>query len=162
MPSETPFSHRHSDFAFLGGAWHVHHRELRRRLAGSRDWFEFAGSCRAWELMNGAANIDDNVLFDPGGTYRAVSFRTFDAATGDWSIWWVEARAPALTAPVTGRFSAGRGMFLSAEQFEGRAIMVRFIWSDISLTAARWEQAFSADGGVDWEVNWIMNFERAA
>jgi hypothetical protein len=24
----------------------------------------------------------------------------------------------------------------------------------------RWEQAFSADGGANWETNWIMNFTR--
>ena len=27
-------------------------------------------------------------------------------------------------------------------------------------TAARWEQAFSADGGATWEVNWVMEFTR--
>jgi hypothetical protein len=26
--------------------------------------------------------------------------------------------------------------------------------------SARWEQAFSADGGKIWETNWIMEFVR--
>jgi hypothetical protein len=38
---------------------------------------------------------------------------------------------------------------------------MRFIWSRIGPTSARWEQAFSADGGASWEMNWIMDFTRA-
>jgi hypothetical protein len=54
----------------------------------------------------------------------------------------------------------GRGEFYDQELFEGRAIFCRFIWSDITATACRWEQAFSADGGTSWETNWIMEFTR--
>jgi hypothetical protein len=28
--------------------------------------------------------------------------------------------------------------------------------------AARWEQAFSDDGGATWETNWTMDFARVA
>jgi len=44
--------------------------------------------------------------------------------------------------------------------FEGRSIYVRFVWSGITATSCRWEQAFSADGGKTWETNWIMEFTR--
>ena len=43
---------------------------------------------------------------------------------------------------------------------EGRPIRVRFLWSRITDTSARWEQAFSLDGGGSWETNWIMDFTR--
>ena len=44
---------------------------------------------------------------------------------------------------------------------DGRPITVRFIWSAITASSARWEQAFSADGGATWESNWVMEFARA-
>jgi hypothetical protein len=37
---------------------------------------------------------------------------------------------------------------------------VRFLWRDISPRAARMEQSFSADGGKNWEVNWICELSR--
>ena len=45
----------------------------------------------------------------------------------------------------------------------GKPIVVRFIWSNITETSTRWEQAFSPDGRVQtWEVNWIMESTRIA
>jgi hypothetical protein len=35
-------------------------------------------------------------------------------------------------------------------------------WSDIGPERARWEQAFSADGGRSWETNWRMRMTRLA
>jgi hypothetical protein len=62
---------------------------------------------------------------------------------------------------VLGRFENGLGTFLGDDTFDGRPIRVRFIWSGIAADAARWEQAFSADGGATWETNWIMDFRRS-
>ena len=46
------------------------------------------------------------------------------------------------------------------ELFRGGMIYVRFLWMHESENAARWEQAFSGDGGKTWETNWIMEKER--
>lgn len=46
--------------------------------------------------------------------------------------------------------------------FEGRPIKVRFLWTGMATGSPRWEQAFSEDGGRTWEVNWVMDFTRAA
>jgi len=63
---------------------------LKERLAASQEWVEFEGTLVAQSLMDGNANVDDNVLYLPDDTYRAVSLRSFDPKTGEWSIWWLD------------------------------------------------------------------------
>jgi hypothetical protein len=54
------------------------------------------------------------------------------------------------------------GTFYADDTLRGKPIRVRFTWSKITATSARWEQAFSPDGGKTWEVNWTMQFERVS
>ena len=151
------------DWEWLNGTWNVWHHRLRERLAGSNQWDDFAGKSAEWQTMGGFGTIDDNALELPAGLYRAVGIRAFDPATRSWSIWWLDGRNQArLDPPVRGRFDGDSGTFVGADSFNGRPIMVRFRWTGIHGPRPRWEQAFSADGGATWEVNWVNWFTRAS
>ena len=82
------------DFDFFFGSWDVSHRRLQRRLAGDGNWDVFGGTCAVRPLLGGLGNVDDNVIELPGGAYRAATVRTFDPATRQWSIWWIDGRNP--------------------------------------------------------------------
>ena len=130
---------------------------------GNQDWEEFEGTCRSLPLMNGDANVDDNVLHLPSGSYRGIGLRSFNAKTGQWAIWWIDSRDPhRIEPPVLGGFKEGVGTFIGDDTLRGRPIKMRFQWSKITPTSAHWEQAFSPDGGATWEVNWRMEFTRTA
>ena len=149
------------DFDFLMGAWKVRHRRLKERLLGCQDWERFDGETRVWPLLDGRGNVDDNLLHLPSGPYRAVSLRAFDEAAQQWSIWWLDGRQPhQLDPPVVGGFADGVGEFQCDDELRGQPIRVRFRWTGTSGLSPRWEQAFSADGGRSWEINWEMDFER--
>lgn len=151
------------DFDFLIGSWVVEHRRLKTRLAHSDDWETFSGTCTATPLLAGQANIDDNLLNLPAGEYRAATLRSYDPVSRSWSIWWLDGRRPhQLDTPVVGGFRNGVGTFYADDQFQGAPVRIRFVWSDITSTSARWQQAFSGDGGATWETNWIMEFRRAS
>jgi hypothetical protein len=150
------------DFDFLVGSWTVRHRRLKARLAGCTEWETFNGTSTLWQTLGGAGTVDDNVIELPSGPYRAVSIRAFNPQTRQWSIWWLDARSPQIDSPVRGGFKDGVGTFLADEMFNGRAIKVRFQWSAVTPVSARWEQAFSPDGGATWETNWEMDFTRVA
>jgi hypothetical protein len=59
-----------------------------------------------------------------------------------------------------GEFNDGRGNFYGLDTFNGRRILVRNGFSDITSNSSHFEQAFSADGGKTWETNWVMTFAR--
>ncbi len=153
--------HEH-DWDWLAGRWTVKHKRLKERLTGCTEWDEFAGTSMTWITLGGLGTVDDNYIEAPNGPYRASSFRAFDAKSGQWSIWWLDGRNPTyIEPPVKGGFSGGVGTFEGDDTLRGKPIRVRFRWSDTTPTSARWEQAFSPDGGSTWEVNWAMDFTRA-
>lgn len=151
-----------ANFDFLIGHWRVAHRRLKERLAGCTEWVEFSGTMTTRKILGGLGNMDDCTLDLPEGAYCAAALRAFDTEKKHWSIWWLDGRHPGtIDAPMDGRFENGVGAFYADESFAGRPIRVRFMWTMPKVDGPRWEQAFSVDGGVTWETNWVMDFARA-
>ena len=150
-----------NDFDFLTGTWKVHHKLLKGRLKGSTEWEEFEGTCVDKKILNGLGNFDEVIMDRETGTVHAIAMRLFDIKSREWSIYWAAGSSGMLDVPMVGGFKNGRGEFYAQEILEGRHIYSRFIWSNITTSSCRWEQAFSADGGKTWETNWIMEHERA-
>lgn len=65
-----------------------------------------------------------------------------------------------MSVPTVGAFKNGRGEFYDMEPVNGRMVLVRNVWSDITPDSCHFEQAFSADGGKTWETNWIADDTR--
>lgn len=97
----------------------------------------------------------------PSQGWTGLTLRLFDVETGRWSLNWSSSRSGRLFPPVLGRFGPdGRGEFHGDDTHDGKDVRVRFVWSGISETTARWEQAFSVDGENTWLTNWTMDFTR--
>lgn len=149
------------DFDPFFGTWAAKHRKLRKRLAGSKDWDEFDGTQTCLPMLGGTGNLVDNFFDIPGGAYRGLTLRSYDPASKTWAIWWLDSRSPSrIDVPVIGRFENGIGTFYADDTFEGRPIRMRFLWSGVTATTRRWEQAFSPDGGKTWETNWTVDLTR--
>jgi hypothetical protein len=147
------------DFDFFVGSWNSVQRRLTKSSAGATEWLESRATTRSWQVFNGAGNIDEIHFQDWG--YTGLGTRLYNPQAQEWSIYWASSRNGELALPpVTGRFTDGVGLFYSEETYEGQDIIVRYKWSDITTTTARWEQAFSADKGQTWETNWTADFSR--
>lgn len=148
-----------NDFDFFVGEWDVANRRLLDSLDSDSGWEEFGGTNRCWSLFGGAANIDEMECPERG--FNGLTLRLFDQDTKEWSLNWSNSRFGRLDPPVQGRFREdGVGEFYGDDTYAGRAVRVRFLWSNITDRTARWEQAFSVDDERSWMTNWIMDFIR--
>ncbi len=156
------------DFDFYHGHWRIENKRLVKRLAGSTEWETFEATAQARPLPAGIGNFDDFVPQNWRPGFTGMSLRIYSPITKKWSIYWLDNKtggldaAGHLTVPVVGEFKDGVGTFTCNDEFEGKPIMVRYLWSNITHNSARWEQAFSPDGGKTWETNWVMNQTRIA
>ncbi|GAB2892967.1 hypothetical protein GCM10027074_71340 [Streptomyces deserti] len=146
------------DFDFFHGEWHVRNRRRTDFLDPDSAWEEFPATSRCWPLFDGAANIDEMDM--PHLGTKGLTLRLFDPVAEEWSLNWASSRTGTLFPPVVGRFENGRGEFHGDDTHDGKDVRVRFVWSGTTDTFARWEQAFSVDGGDTWLTNWIMEFTR--
>lgn len=161
-PTAAPRDGAH-DFDFLHGTWAIHNRRLRRPLSGSAEWYEYEARAVERPLWDGQGNLEEYDATLPDGTrLRGLALRLYDPAARRWTIHWASAANGRLDPPMTGTFRDGVGVFYSHEDYQGRMILVRFHWTPTGPGLARWEQAFSADGGATWETNWIMEFTRTS
>lgn len=148
------------DFDFEFGAWKAHISRRLKPLTGSTTWVEYEGTSVVRKVWNGRANLGELNVSGPSGQIQGLSLRTYNPQSRQWHISWVNSAEGTVGLPMIGGFNQGRGEFFNQEPFNGRAIFVRFIFSDITANSFQLEQAFSDDGGKTWEANWIAKFSR--
>jgi hypothetical protein len=151
------------DFDPLVGTWKAKLKRLVHPLSGSTTWIDFEGTQITRSVWGGRATLDEFHVDSPSTNTHidGLTLRLYNPESRQWHIYWANARKGTLDfPPVVGEFNNGRGEFYDQEYFEGRSIFVRYVWSDITATTARFEQSFSDDGGKTWEANWISTIER--
>lgn len=152
------------DFDFLIGDWQAHVRRLPDRLVGSHAWVTYAGISNHHKLLDTNANFEQFAVTSTDGKQhiKAQTLRMYNPQTHQWIIYGLDLDNGELdpAAPVIGEFKGRRGEFYNRTSWNGRVVLVRWVWLDISPHAARMEQSFSPDGGRNWEVNWICELSR--
>jgi hypothetical protein len=148
------------DFDFEFGTWKTHISRLVHPLSGSTTWVEYEGTSVVRKVWDGRANLLELEVSGPSGQIEALSLRIYNPVSRQWSLNFSNSSVGTLGQPTVGEFKNGRGEFYDQESFAGRAILVRFVISEIKPDSCHFEQSFSTDGGRTWEVNWIATDTR--
>jgi hypothetical protein len=147
-------------FDFELGNWNIHLKRLENPLMGLTKWVEFDGTSVTRKVWDGRSQIEEFEVASPTGHIEGLTLRLYDQKSRQWSLYWATSKGGTIGQPTIGEFKGGRGEFYDQEPYRGRAILVRFIWSDMTPNSAHFEQSFSDDGGKTWEVNWITDQKR--
>jgi hypothetical protein len=165
------------DFDFIYGKWRMPNHRLKTRLAGSHEWEDFI-TCDEGSPLPGGIGDTDYWKANYWKDFVGVTVRTYDPKTGLWRIYWVDNTfsGGVIQPPVVGKFKGNVGIFEGHDTFNGVPIIVRYTWTvntqgsraatdwerALNPTGApvmaKWEQAFSTDGGKTWETNWYNEF----
>ena len=143
------------DFDFEIGTWKTHLSRLAHPLTGSTTWVTYDGTTLVSKVWNDRANLAELEVDGTAGHIEGASLRLYNPDVRQWSLSFANSAVGTMATPTIGEFIHGRGEFYDQEMLNGRAIFVRFIIQPITPDSIRFEQAYSADGGKTWEVNWI-------
>jgi len=143
------------DFDFEIGTWKTHIRRLEHPLTGSSTWVEYDGTSVVRKIWGGKANLVELEVDGAAGHIEGLSLRLYNPQSHQWSLNFASSGGGSLGVPTVGEFRNGIGTFYDHEPINGRMVLVRNVWTDITPNSGRFEQAFSDDGGKSWEVNWI-------
>jgi hypothetical protein len=148
------------DFSF--GTWKTHIKRLQHPLSGSSTWMEYEGMSVVRKIWNGRASLGETEADGSPGHLEALSLRLYNPEAHQWNLIYASGQGGTLSVASSGDFKNGRGEFVDTEGFNGRNILVRQAWSDLTPGSCHFEQAFSEDGGKTWEVNWIATDTRVS
>jgi len=148
------------DFDPLIGSWKYHLKRRVHPLTGSNEWVEFDGTGVCYKVWNGGASVDTVDLDGPTGHIEGLTLRVYDPESHQWRLYWANRKKGILDPPQVGEFKDGHGQFFAQDVINGKAILIRFDWTNLNTSTPHFEQSFSDDGGKTWEVNWITDQTR--
>jgi hypothetical protein len=138
------------------GAWNIHMSRLLHPFTGSTTWTPLDGTVVVRPVWGGRANLAEIETQGPSAHLQFLALRLYNPQSQQWNLLFAHSNDGVLNTPaLIGEFKDRFGVFYDQEPYKGRAILVRFTFRSLTADSSRDEQAFSADGGKTWEVNWI-------
>lgn len=140
------------DFDFDLGLWKTHIVRRVHPLSGSDETVELNGTVNVRKLWNGRAQVEEIEADGPKGHWQGMTIFLYDPQAGQWSMNFANSAVGKFSTPMIGAFDKGVGTLSGTDTIDGRAILVRAVWSNFTPTSHQYQELYSADGGRTWEV----------
>jgi len=150
------------DFDPLIGSWKYHLKRRLHPLTGSTTWIELNGTGVCYKVWDGGAQLDTFEADGSTGHIEGLTLRVYNPQSHQWRLYWANSKIGILDPPQVGEFKNGQGEFFAQDTINGKTILIRFDWTNMTTNSPHFEQSFSDDGGKTWEVNWITDQTRIA
>jgi hypothetical protein len=160
QPADAALRDGRHDFDFNIGMWKTHIKRLLHPLTGSADSIELNGTVTVRKVWEGRAQLEEIEADGPNGHWEGMTLFLYNPESHQWSQTYADSKSGVLNAPSIGSFKDGRGELFSVDTNNGRSILVRGVWSDITPNSHRFEEAYSDDGGKNWQTVFSANLTR--
>lgn len=108
-------------------------------------------------IMDGCV-VQENFSGGESLHLRGTSVSVFDARSLHWKQTWVDNEGGYLD--FVGDFKDGQ-MILQREALRnGKKVLQRMVWKNITANEFDWSWEASQDGGKSWQVNWPIHYKR--
>jgi hypothetical protein len=111
-------------------------------------------------VWDGGAQLDTFEADGSTGHIEGLTLRVYNPQSHQWRLYWANSKIGILDPPQVGEFKNGQGEFFAQDTINGKTILIRFDWTNMTTNSPHFEQSFSDDGGKTWEVNWITDQTR--
>jgi hypothetical protein len=148
------------DFDFNIGVWKTHIRRILNPLSGSVKSIELNGTVAVRKVWDGRAQLEEIEAEGPNGHWEGLTLFLYNPQAHQWSQTFVDSKKGVLNPPAIGAFKDGRGELVAQDIVEGRSILIRAVWSDITADSHHFEESFSDDGGKTWAPAFIASLTR--
>jgi len=156
-PASRDGSH---DFDFNFGVWHTHIKRIANPFSGGDRSTELDGTVTVRKVWGGRAQIEEIKADGPDAHLEGLTLFIYNPQAGQWSQAFSSSDGASSDDPLVGAFKDGRGELFAKDTFDGRTILVRGEWSDITPDAHRFEEFLSDDGGASWHPEFIAQLTR--
>ncbi|MCC7446915.1 MAG: DUF1579 family protein [Anaerolineae bacterium] len=111
------------------------------------------------------AVLDDRVILEnfdgeQATPLRGMSVSTYNRALGKWQQTWVDNQGSYLD--FVGELQDGRMILMRHAALNGRPIMQRMVWYNITPDELDWNWERSEDAGATWSLQWHIHYHRKA
>jgi hypothetical protein len=157
--AHSPRDGRH-DFDFNIGVWKTHIRRILNPFASSSGSMELNGTVTVRKVWDGRAQLEEIEADGPKGHWEGLTLFVYNPEAHQWSQTFVDGATGVYGGGLVGEFKDGRGELFASDTFNGRSVLIRGTWSDITPDAHHFEEDYSDDGGKTWFPAFIASLTR--
>jgi len=148
------------DFDFNFGVWHTHIRRVLNPFSPSSKTVELNGTVTVRKVWNGRAQLEEIEADGPNGHWEGATLFLYNPQSHQWSQSFIDSKAAELETPMIGEFNNNRGELFSNDTVDGKAVLARGVWSNITPNSHHFEISNSNDGGKTWAPAFIADLTR--
>jgi hypothetical protein len=160
LPSAAEERDGSHDFDFNLGVWHTDIHRVLDPFEGGTKTLDLSGTVTVRPVWGGKAQLEEIEADGPNGHWEGLTLFMYNPKAHQWNQTFINSKMGELNPPAIGEFKNGMGELVAADTYQGRAVLVRVLWSEIKPDSHHLEELYSEDGGQSWHAAFIANLTR--